>query len=89
MSEQLISDTEFLWRLHYAGQEILLTLDDARAIESALRAAANNGKTTCMFITYLVPASIQEFLIGPGTPALLTGPPFPVADIVDRGTAPQ
>ena len=86
------TDPDFPWALHYSGQTIGLNLDHARQLDGALREAIT-GKTSCVVINYLLPDQKGrhrlQFLIGPGIPALLTGPPFPVTDIVDRGTKPE
>lgn len=65
--------------LHYAGQEIGLFPEQARGVARAIR-AATNGTTNEMRAGATEAAMgatvMRVFLIGPGIPALLIGPPI-------------
>lgn len=65
--------------LHYAGQSIGLFPEQARVVAKAIL-AATNGTTNMMkagATDYASGATVQHvFLIGPGIPALLVGPPI-------------
>lgn len=77
--------TNFPWRLHYSGSVIRLDEQHARQIAHALQLVAEQKATIVVDINYLVAAEpFTRLLLGPGVPAMLTGPAFTVADVVDR-----
>ncbi|AWG51626.1 hypothetical protein [Mycobacteroides abscessus] len=82
-----MSDEEFAYTLRYAGEKIPLTLEHAQRVAKAIE-LASGGDTVLCDINYLIADGrgneMHRFLIGPGIPALLSGPSFPVPDIVDR-----
>jgi hypothetical protein len=81
MSDQ----AQFPYVLFYAGAQLRLDADTAKRIDDAIKEVARTGGVKAVEINYLLAGSPHNlFLLSPATPVLLTGPAFPLTDVVDR-----